>query len=84
MPTILSPNVAPDIAHHDGDEVLRCPGAKWHHAPAVLVVYAPCDYWLFSRVKKHVQVKQFQSEDNINTAVTASLRRPSKDKNSCN
>jgi hypothetical protein len=19
--------------------VLRCPGAKWHHAPAVLVVY---------------------------------------------
>jgi hypothetical protein len=33
------PNVAVDFAHHDGDEVLRCPGAKWHHAPAVLAVY---------------------------------------------
>jgi hypothetical protein len=39
VPTLLSPNVLPDFAHHDGDEVLRCPGAKWHHAPAVLVVY---------------------------------------------
>jgi hypothetical protein len=39
VPTLLSPIVAPDLAHHDGDEVLRCPGAKWHHAPAVLVVY---------------------------------------------
>jgi hypothetical protein len=39
VPTLLSPNVAPDFAHHDGDEMLRCPGAKWHHAPAVLVVY---------------------------------------------
>jgi hypothetical protein len=33
--TLLSHNVAPDF----GNEVLRCPGAKWHHAPAVLVVY---------------------------------------------
>jgi hypothetical protein len=40
MPTPPSPNVAPDFAHHDGDEVLHCPGAKWHHAPAVLVVYS--------------------------------------------
>jgi hypothetical protein len=39
VPTLLSPNVAPDFAHHDGDEVLRCPGAKWYHAAAVLVVY---------------------------------------------
>jgi hypothetical protein len=39
VPTLLNPSVAPDFAHHDGDEVLRCPGAKWHHAPAVLVVY---------------------------------------------
>jgi hypothetical protein len=28
------------FAHYDGDEVLRCPGAKWHHAPAVVVVYS--------------------------------------------
>ena len=26
------------FAHRDLDEVLHCPGAKWHHAPAVLVV----------------------------------------------
>jgi hypothetical protein len=39
VPTPPSPNVAPDFAHHDGDEMLRCPGAKWHHAPKVLVVY---------------------------------------------
>jgi transposase len=39
---------------------------------------APCDYWLFSHVKEHLRGKRFVSEDNINTAVTASLKRPSK------
>jgi hypothetical protein len=39
VPTPPSPNVAPDFAHYDGDEMLLCPGAKWHHTPAVLVVY---------------------------------------------
>jgi hypothetical protein len=39
MCNIPSPNVAPDFANHDGDEVLRCPGAKWQHAPAIVVVY---------------------------------------------
>ena len=33
-------NLEPDFAHHDGDEVLHCPGAKWHHVQAVLVVYS--------------------------------------------
>jgi histone-lysine N-methyltransferase SETMAR len=37
------------------------------------------DYWLFSCVKEHLRGKRFQSEDNINTSVTASLERPSKD-----
>jgi hypothetical protein len=41
---------------------------------------APCDYWLFSRVKEHLRGKRFASEDDINTAVTASLKCPSKDK----
>jgi histone-lysine N-methyltransferase SETMAR len=41
---------------------------------------APCDYWLFSHVKEHLRGKRFDWEDNINTAVTASLKRPSKDK----
>jgi hypothetical protein len=45
VPTPPSPNVAPDFAHHDGHEVLRCPGAKWHHAPAVLVVYGIWYIW---------------------------------------
>jgi hypothetical protein len=40
---------------------------------------AQCDYWLFSRVKEHLLGKRFQSEDDINTAGTASLKRPSKD-----
>jgi len=35
-----SPSVAPDFAHHDGDEELHCPGAKLHHVQAVLVVYS--------------------------------------------
>jgi hypothetical protein len=39
VPTPPNPNIAPDFVHHDGDDLLRCPGAKWHHAPAVLVVY---------------------------------------------
>jgi hypothetical protein len=30
-------------------------------------------------VKEHLQGKRFESEDDINTAVTASLKRPSKD-----
>jgi histone-lysine N-methyltransferase SETMAR len=37
------------------------------------------DYWLFSRVKEHLWGKRFESEDDINTAVTASLKRPTKD-----
>ena len=38
VPTPPSRNVAPDFTHHSSD-VLHCPGAKWHHAQAVLVVY---------------------------------------------
>jgi hypothetical protein len=32
-------------------------------------------------VKEHVWGKRFESEDNINSAVTASLKRPTTDKN---
>jgi len=28
VPAPLNPNVAPDFAHHHGDEVLHCLGAK--------------------------------------------------------
>jgi len=34
---------------------------------------------LFAHVKEHLQGKQFESEDNINIAVTASLHNLSKD-----
>jgi hypothetical protein len=33
---------------------------------------APCDDWLFAHVKKHLWWKKCKSEENINTAVTAS------------
>jgi len=39
VPTSPSPNAAPDIAHHNGAEMLHCHEAKLHHAQAVLVVY---------------------------------------------
>ena len=45
VPTPPGPSVALDSAQHNGDEVLHCPGAKWHHAQAVLVVYGE---WLIS------------------------------------
>ena len=39
----------------------------------------PHDYQLFARVKEHLRCKRFESEDDINTAVTASLHCLSKD-----
>ena len=41
---------------------------------------APHDYWLFAHVKTHLWGKQFESEDDIDTAVPASSHRLSKDK----
>jgi len=41
---------------------------------------APCDYWLFLCVKEHFPCRQFESEDNINTAVTASSNCLNKNK----
>ena len=41
---------------------------------------APCiDFWLFAHVKQHLRGTRFESEDDINTAVTASLYRLSRD-----
>jgi uncharacterized membrane protein len=39
----------------------------------------PCDSCLFALVKECLRDKQFESEDNINIAVTASLHYLSKD-----
>jgi len=38
VPTPPSPNPARNFAHHNGDEVLHDPGAKWHNVQAILVV----------------------------------------------
>ena len=41
---------------------------------------APCsDFWLFAHVKQHFRGKRFESEDDINTVVTATLYRLSRD-----
>jgi hypothetical protein len=60
-----------NLVQHWGWEVLAHPP----YSPDL----APCDYCLFSRVKEHLWGKRFESEDNINTAVTASLKHPTKD-----
>jgi transposase len=39
----------------------------------------PSYYWLFARVKEHLQGKQYESEDDISTAVMASLHHMKKD-----
>ena len=41
--------------------------------------FAPCYYWLVAHVKEHLWVKRIESEDDSNTAVTASLHCLSKD-----
>jgi len=40
VPPPPSPIIVLDFAHHDSDEVLHCPGAKWHHTQALQEVYS--------------------------------------------
>jgi len=51
-----------------------------------VLAYPPCfpdltpyDYWLFAHVKEHLWGKEFESKDDVDTAVTASLHHLSKD-----
>jgi transposase len=75
---LLQDNATPD-RHHDVQNLVQCWGWEALAYPPYSPDLAPCDYWLFSRVKKHLRGKRFQSEDDINTAVTASLKRPTTD-----
>jgi transposase len=75
---LLQDNATPH-RHHDVLNLVQRWGWEVLAYPPYSPDLAPCDYWLFSRVKKHLRGKQFQSEDDINTAVTASLRRVTKD-----
>jgi hypothetical protein len=51
----------------------------WHILPS-LQISPQCDYCLLAHVKEQLLDKQFESEDNINTACTASLHHLSNDK----
>jgi transposase len=75
---LLQDNATPH-RHRDVQNLVQCWGLEVFAHPPYSPDLAPCDYWLFSRVKKHLQGKQFKSEDDINTAVTASLRHVTKD-----
>ena len=57
VPTPPSRNVAPASAHHNGSEVLHLPGAKFHHAQAVVVVYSDEPTSLYpARVRSNVSL----------------------------
>ena len=50
-----SPNTEPNFAHHSGNAVLHCAGAKRHHTPAVPVVYSKQpDLSSPARVRSHL------------------------------
>jgi len=59
------------LVQHWGREVLTHPS----YSPGL----TSCDYWLFACVKRHCHGKRFELEDDINTAITASLHHLSKD-----
>jgi histone-lysine N-methyltransferase SETMAR len=74
---LLQDNTTPH-RHRDVQNLVQRWGWEVLAHPPCSPDLAPCDYWLISHVKKHLQGKLFQSEDDINTAVTASLRRVTK------
>jgi hypothetical protein len=54
----------------------------WQILPALQIspyIRTSYDYWLFAHVKEHLRGKGFESKDDVNTAVTASLHHLSKD-----
>jgi histone-lysine N-methyltransferase SETMAR len=67
---LLQHNATPH-RHRDVQNLVQRWGWEVLAHPPYSPDLTPCDYWLFSRVKKHLQGKRFQSEDDINTAVTA-------------
>jgi histone-lysine N-methyltransferase SETMAR len=74
---LLQDNATPH-RHRDVQNLVQRWGWKVSAHPPYSPDLAPCDYW-FLRVKEHLRGKRFESEDNINTAVTASLKRLTKD-----
>jgi histone-lysine N-methyltransferase SETMAR len=74
---LLQDNATPH-RHSDVQNLVQRWGWEVLAHPPYSPDFAPCDYWLYSRVKEHVRGKQFESEDN-NTAVTTFLKRPTVD-----
>ena len=75
---LLQDNVTPH-RHRDVQNLEQRCGWEVLAHPPYSPDLAPCDYWLFSHVKEHLRGKGFDSEDDINTAVTASLKHPTAD-----
>jgi histone-lysine N-methyltransferase SETMAR len=75
---LLQDNATPH-RHRDVQKLVQHWGWEVLAHPPYSPELALCDYWLLSRVKEHLRGKRFESEDDINTAVTASLKRPTAD-----
>jgi len=60
-----------NLVQHWGWEVLEHPPC----CPDLV----PCNYWFFAHVEEHLRGKLLQLEDEVDTAVTASLHHLSKD-----
>ena len=67
--------------HRDVQNLVQQWGWEVFELPPYSPGLAPCDYRLFALVKEHLPGKRYESGNNINTAVIASLHRLSKDDN---
>jgi histone-lysine N-methyltransferase SETMAR len=76
--TLLQDKATPH-RHHDVQNLVQCWGWEVLAHPPYSPDLPPGDYWLFAHVKEHLRGKRFESEDDINTAVTAFLNNLSKD-----
>jgi len=65
--------------HHDVQNLVQQWGWEVLAHPFYSPNLTPCDYWLCACVKECLQGNWFESEDDINTAVVASLHHLSKD-----
>jgi hypothetical protein len=66
--------------HHYVQNLAQCWGWEVLALPSYSPDLALCNYWLVACVKEHLWGEQFESGEDTNTAVTASLRNLSKDK----
>jgi hypothetical protein len=64
---------------HDVQNLVQCSGLEVLALPPYSPDLTSCDNWLFACVKEHLQGKEFEMQDNVNTAVTASSLHLSKD-----